>query len=232
MAPNQTSDKKLFDSLLDLFGNIIRKCNKFKTLRVIYKHTCLDLYTLYKGPFSCPFQILSNPIYDCLFLSAESQTFYITSLFFPSLALSSWRISPPRRSLLEKLHREQSGWRCHKRKWQFRWENRNSDGGSDILPCSWTYESLYTRIHTLPGRKKYDVGRRKIFRGLSVPFSILWRRVPADVILRETRREITCRNYFWPMATIPRSIREQQLCDKLPQCVSFTYCTKYKYKCM
>lgn len=39
-----------------------------------------------------------------------------------------------------------------------------------LFPTSWTHESLYTRVHTPLGRKKHDVGRRKIFRGLSVSF--------------------------------------------------------------
>lgn len=165
-------------------------------------------------PFSCPSKILSVSIYDCLFLSAESRTFYIHVTLFPPLLPYPHDVYRPRGALCRKSSTENKvDGDAIKESGSFDERTGNSDGGSNgisfALPRSRTHESLYTRIHTLPGRKKHDVGRRKIFRGLSVPFSILWRRVPADVILRETRRETTCRNYFWLVAMIPRSMREQ-----------------------
>lgn len=144
------------------------------------------------------FQPLSAPIYDCLFLSAEPQTFYPRHSFFLSLL---WCISPPRRSLSKEPRRGHRR-ECYKRKWQFRWENGNSEEAMANTPpphplAPWTYESLYTRVHTPLAQTS-----TKIFCGLSIFFSYLLATSAGWCDFQKDASDETARKIFGPWFTI------------------------------
>lgn len=177
-----------------------------------------------RAPRAAPpvsFLPLSAPVYDCLFLSTENlEPFTHVTLFSLSFTLES-RVSSPRPSLSEGLLREREGW-DYKRKWQFRWENGNSDGSDSVSSAPLDARKfVYAASHFARLKKKKarhrapknilpeaasrfppsQVPRRPTVRGKGR------RWMPADVILKETRRvgqhtEII----FGPWPTIPRRV--------------------------
>lgn len=179
-------------------------------------HTCYttNIFLIYRSLHAIrPFRVLPGSFWPLLtivcFCPPNLGPFIPTSLFF-LLALPSWHISPPRRSLTEKLRGEQSGWRCHKRKWQFRWENGNSNGGSDGVPFALSYpldarKFVYASSHSVRPKK----ARRREPKNISRPLGFLFQSFGGECRLTwfsgRTRRGTTCRNYCWPMATISRS---------------------------
>lgn len=232
---NQTFSKKLFEARFVE----IRSSTRHHRVRVIWQ-TYLSI-----GPYEMPLFILPGsirpPVYDCLFLYGRISDLLPTSIFF-LLALPSWRISPPRRSLSKKLRGERSvDGKCHKRKWQFRWENGNFDGRSDGIlfasPC--TYESLYTRVHTPPSRKKHATSGAEKYFAASFGFLFQsfggeragWRDSQGEPLLGQHSEII-----FGPrprFLAIRRARKQHPSLRQPLMCISFTHRRPYKvYKRM
>lgn len=158
-----------------------------------------------------------------------------TSLFF-LLALPSWRILPPRRSLSEELRRVDGDAIKESGSFDERTETSMEEATAYPFAPSERTKVCIREFTLRPAEKSTTSGAEKYFAASRFPFSIFWRRVPADVILRETFRRTTYRNYFWPTATIPHSMswgssiraREQTLSRAFRSCIANN--TKYTYK--
>jgi len=120
-------------------------------------------------PFPCP-SSLSRSLFTtvCFCLPNLGPFTHVTLFFFPSYPCGVYR---PRGALCRKSSAEdRTGRECCKRKWQFldeRTETPREDATAYPL-TPWTYESLYTRVHTPLARRN-----TKIFCGLPIFLSLL-----------------------------------------------------------
>lgn len=167
------------------------------------------------------------------FLSAKISDHLTTSLFFPPVSTLGRVYIGPAALFVGRAQRAKGRTReCHKRKWQFRWGNENSDERNDSVSVGLASDVRkfgYAREFLTLRRKKKSSNEREapknIFAGLSFPgfSSPVFRSVPTDEIDSQEDMCRIKRRAEIIFGSRPRVLMSAARCERIFTLAYFSY---------